>query len=202
MTERSITNSPAGMLCAVGVALAVFALTACSDSSNPPAHAAPAVEVDPTIRPGQPTANGKSFDSLCRLITQEDATKLLDMPVKKEAPELYGCRWADVNSCCDARLELGVATPGEGTGIARSIFEGARAQTAKERTIQDEPGLGGPAYSDAIAGTSGSRESLQFVCLRSSDVIVSLALDVDRAAGRRTQMREVMRKLCNARLTH
>jgi hypothetical protein len=119
---------------------------------------------------------------ICSSVTVEDATSILGVAAKR-TKDPSGCGWEDANH----KNQLNVAYV-----KVPSMFERARSTSASEGKTQDEPGLGGAAFSTIPSSHKGNRVALY--CLKGSTVLI-LDLDEVGAAGRLPQMRDVMRKL-------
>src|ERR1700682_3711065 len=121
--------------------------------------------------------------SICSLVTAADATAILGVSAK-QTRDPSGCGWEDATH----KMKLNVAYVNVPT-----MFEAARAGSAKKGKGQDEKDLGGPAFSSVPASAAnGSRVAIY--CLKQSTVLI-LDLESAGATDRLPQIRAVMRKL-------
>jgi hypothetical protein len=120
--------------------------------------------------------------SICSLVTAADATAILGVSAK-QTRDPGGCGWEDATH----KMTLNVAYVNVPT-----MFEAARAGSARKGKVQDEKDLGGPAFSTSADAAKGGRVALY--CLKQSTVLI-LDLESAGAVDRLPQMRDVMRKL-------
>lgn len=121
--------------------------------------------------------------SVCSLVTAADATAILGVSAK-QTRDPSGCGWEDANH----KMSLNIAYVNVPT-----MFESARAGSARKGKVQDEKDLGGPAFSTVPANkANGGRVALY--CLKQSTVLI-VDLECAGAVDRLPQMRDVMRKL-------
>jgi hypothetical protein len=129
---------------------------------------------------------GGAFLPVCSEVSAADASAVLGVPaIRTKDPS--GCVWEDSTQI----KTLNVAY----VKVAATVmFEGARADSAKNGTIQDEKGLGTKAFSSVPSKDNGG--SVALYCLKGSTVLI-LDVEAERAATRLPQMRELMRKLAS-----
>ena len=120
--------------------------------------------------------------SVCSLVTAADATAILGVSAK-QTRDPSGCVWEDATH----KMKLNIAYVNVPT-----MFESARVGSAKKGKVQDEKGLGGPAFSTSADAAKGGRVALY--SLKQSTVLI-VDLESAGAADRLPQMRDVMRKL-------
>jgi hypothetical protein len=119
---------------------------------------------------------------ICSAVTVQDATGILGSTAKRTR-DPSGCQWEDPTHHRVLNVAV-VPVP--------SMFAAARSQSARDGKTQDEPGLGGAAFSTIPTSDRGNRVALY--SLKGSTLLI-LDLEEDGAAGRLPQMRDVMRKL-------
>jgi len=120
--------------------------------------------------------------SVCSLVTAADATAILGVAAR-QTRDPSGCGWEDANH----KMKLNIAYVNVPT-----MFESARAGSARKGKVQDEKDLGGPAFSTVAANAANGRVALY--CLKQSTVLI-VDLESAGAVDRLPQMRDVMRKL-------
>jgi len=120
--------------------------------------------------------------SICSLVTAADATEILGVSAK-QTRDPSGCGWEDATH----KMNLNIAYVNVPT-----MFETARAGSARKGKVQDEKDIGGPAFSTSADAAKGNRVALY--CLKQSTVMI-VDLESTGAVDRLPQMRNVMRKL-------
>jgi hypothetical protein len=120
--------------------------------------------------------------TICSLVTTEDASAILGVAAKR-TQDPSGCGWEDATH----KNQLNVAYV-----TVAAMFERARADSSKKGKVEDEKGLGGPAFSSIPTASNGTKAAVY--CLKGSTVLI-LDAEAPAAASRIPQMREVMRKL-------
>ena len=128
------------------------------------------------------TTGGAAFLPVCSDVSSADAGAVFGVPATR-TKDPSGCAWEDSTR----KKTLNVAF----VAVA-AMFDGARADSARKGTMQDEKGLGSAAFSAVPAKDKGGRVFLY--CLKGSTVLI-LDFEAEGAAARLPQMREVMRKL-------
>ena len=127
---------------------------------------------------------GGAFLPVCSDVSAADASAVLGVPaIRIKDPS--GCGWED--STHKKRLNVAYVN-------VAAMFEGARADSAKNGTMHDEKGLGIKAFSSVPTEDNGGRVALY--CLKGSTVLI-LDLEAEGAVTRLPQMREIMRKLAS-----
>jgi hypothetical protein len=122
---------------------------------------------------------------VCSAVSEEDARSILGLSAKR-TNDPSGCQWQEVGH----KKQFNVAI----VGVA-SMFERARAASAKKGTSKAETGLGGTAFSAIPSADKGARAAIYL--LKGSAVLV---VDIEGfepggAEVHLPQVRDLVRKL-------
>lgn len=124
---------------------------------------------------------------VCSAVSEDDARSILG-PSAKRSKDPSGCQWEDPGH----KKQMNVVR----VGVA-SMFERARADSAKTGTSKAETGLGGPAFSAIPSAHGGARAAIYL--LKDSAVLI---VDIDGfgaggAEEHLPQVRDLVRKLAS-----
>ena len=122
---------------------------------------------------------------ICSAVSEDDARSILG-PSAKRTKDPSGCVWDQGGH----NPKMNVVT----VGVA-SMFESARADSARKGTTKDEPGLGGTAFSTVPSATHGGRAAIYLLKGPAILIVDIEGFGPGGAEGHLPQVRDLVRKL-------